>query len=110
MNKVALSLVSILILAVHLNWRDFTLFHASRDAQQSAIALIFEGLTLRDTRFPEGPPSPFGAIFQGGLQDCNKPPSTDEDLKRSEKDPTYWDGRIQTCTDEFLKSYESTRL
>src|SRR5215467_14440435 len=57
MNKVALSLVSILILAVHLNWRDFTLFHASRDAQQSAIALIFEGLTLRDTRFPDGPPT-----------------------------------------------------
>lgn len=109
MNKIALSLLTIVALAIHLDWHDWTLARSFSQAQQSAVAVALSSLNVPDVSFKSGE-SPFGGWFQGAIIDCNQAPSTPEDIKRSEKDSKYWDGQIQKCVDEFMKEYNGTAV
>src|SRR5215831_20887936 len=109
MNKIALSLLSILVLAVHVNWRDSTLFRSFHGAQRSATAIALTKLTIADVRFADGFLL-FPGMYQGGLQDCNEAPRTPEDLKRSEEDPGYWDRQVQECSKAFFDRYDNMSL
>jgi hypothetical protein len=109
MNKIALSLLATLALAVHLNWRDSTLARSFSQAQRSTAAAALSSFKVPDVLFKIGE-SPFASWYWASFEACNQAPRTPQDIKRSDKDPKYWESQIQKCVDEFTKEYNNTPL